>query len=214
MRGLRGTVEVEGGALVRVRPSTMSDPTRPSLIERLGDAGDHQAWQEFDELYGDLLLRFARKSGLAAPDAEDVRQEVLLALVRRMGSFEYEPARGRFRDYLGRAVRHAVFRRLGQGAREPERLATEVEPDSADWREAEKRFEREWADQHLRRALEHVRGEFEARSMAIFEALLAGVPGHEVAQRFESTPFAVAKVKSRVRARLAERVAEQVELEG
>src|SRR3954469_2676729 len=84
--------------------------THPSLLERLRDAGDAAAWREFDRRYGELIVRYARARGLQQADAEDVRQAVLLSLSRSMPRFEYSPARGRFRHYLGRVVRNAVSR--------------------------------------------------------------------------------------------------------
>jgi len=41
--------------------------TRPSLLLRLRDAGDRQAWAEFLKIYQPLILRLTRLRGSPAP---------------------------------------------------------------------------------------------------------------------------------------------------
>ncbi|MBT8486678.1 MAG: sigma-70 family RNA polymerase sigma factor [Phycisphaerales bacterium] len=186
--------------------------TRPSLLLRVRDHADHAAWREFDERYGELVVRFCRSRGLQHSDAEDLRQVVLINLASALRSFEYSPARGRFRSYLGRATRNAVARHLGRPVPRPARLETIVadvaaeEDRDADW-------EREWVRHHLRLAMRTVRRTFESRSVAVFDRLLSGVTTEQVAREFDMSTDAVHKVKQRIRNRLRELVADQLEQE-
>jgi RNA polymerase sigma factor (sigma-70 family) len=84
--------------------------TRPSLLLRLRDPGDVTSWNSFAEIYGPLIRGFCRGSGLQEADASDVSQEVLTQVARSIRSFEYEPDRGRFRDWLGTVTRHKISR--------------------------------------------------------------------------------------------------------
>ena len=54
----------------------MAEPplTRVSLLNRLKDGGDHQAWTAFVRLYGPVIYGFARKRGLQDADAADLMQ--------------------------------------------------------------------------------------------------------------------------------------------
>ncbi len=81
----------------------MSDPvaTSPSLLLRIRNASDHEAWSTFQEIYLPLIRSFCVHWGLQTADAEDVAQEVLVAVARTMPSFDYQPERGRFRAWLG-----------------------------------------------------------------------------------------------------------------
>ena len=54
--------------------------TRASLILRLPDATDVEAWDEFVEIYRPLVYRVARGRGFQDADANDVAQEVLVAV--------------------------------------------------------------------------------------------------------------------------------------
>jgi len=70
-------------------------PTRSSLLSRLRDLGDSGSWRDFFETYWRLLYNVARKSGLADAEAQDVVQDTVIAVARKMPGFHYDPARDR-----------------------------------------------------------------------------------------------------------------------
>ena len=82
--------------------------TSATLLRRLSDPQDHQAWTAFVERYRDRILAWCRHWGLQEADAEDVCQGLLLAVPAKMKCFRYDPAKGRFRGWLKTVVRHAV----------------------------------------------------------------------------------------------------------
>ncbi len=189
--------------------------TQPSLLSRLRDPEDHAAWQLFDRRYGDLITRYCRRRGLQHADTEDVRQLVLLGLASAMRSFRYDPTRGRFGSYVGRAVRNAIIRLrqcppgrpqvlpdLGRG------LLDNAPAEDGDACDSE--WERCWREHHLRRAFQTLRQTYAASSLAVFQRLLDGAPTTLVAQEFDMADEAVKKIRQRVRARLQEVVARQL----
>lgn len=189
-------------------PST----TRASLLARVRDGSDNQAWGQFARSYGDLIVRYARARGLQYCDAEDVRQVVLLYLSRALREFRYTPERGRFRDYLGTASRNAVNRFLSRpkGAAACLSIDGIAEPAAAD-RDA--LWEQEWVDHHYRMALEAIRDRCEARTLEVFERLLGGATVAETAREFGMSAEAVEKVRQRLRERLRVQVAAQLRAE-
>ena len=88
----------------------MSSTTRPTLLKRLGDGADPLAWDEFFDRYWRLIYAFARRRGCSDHTAEEVVQEVMLAVFQQQDVFSYDPARGRFRDWLGAVVRKPNYR--------------------------------------------------------------------------------------------------------
>src|SRR5438094_7280967 len=88
----------------------MTDPaiTRPSLLLRVRDPRDKDAWREFVELYGPLVYRFARKRGLQDADAADLTQIVFQAVVPAIQRLDYDPRRGSFRGWLFAVVRNQL----------------------------------------------------------------------------------------------------------
>src|SRR2546421_1421921 len=92
--------------------------TRLSLLIRIRDAQDHQAWAQFVEVYAPLVYGFARKHGLQDADAADLTQEVLHAVSSAVGRLDYDPRRGSFRGWLFTVVRHRLRNALVRQQRE------------------------------------------------------------------------------------------------
>src|SRR5579885_2574312 len=81
--------------------------TRVTLLGRLRhDPSDQTAWAEFVEHYGPKIYGWCRKWGLQEADTQDVTQNVLLKLSRKLQEFRYDPARS-FRAWLKTLTQHA-----------------------------------------------------------------------------------------------------------
>jgi len=74
--------------------------TRITLIARLNDRSDQEAWDRFVDLYSPLIFSWCSRFQLQESDAADVTQEVLLKLVALMRDNAYDPDRGGFRAWL------------------------------------------------------------------------------------------------------------------
>src|SRR5690348_5068585 len=74
--------------------------TWSSLVRRLRNTGDDVSWRAFFETYWRLIYNVARKSGLSDADAQDVVQETVIAVARRMPEYCYDPAKGSFKQWL------------------------------------------------------------------------------------------------------------------
>src|SRR6478672_2130057 len=107
--------------------------TRLSLIVRLRDPADAEAWRTFIDVYAPAVFAFAKRNGLQAADASDITQEVCRNVSNAMRSFQYDADRGRFRGWLFGVVRNQLkmFRRTL--ARKPRggALIEDVPDDSA-----------------------------------------------------------------------------------
>ena len=66
--------------------------TRVTLLGRLADPQDKDAWNEFIALYGPSIFNFARRRLPQEEDAADVMQEVLSAVLR--GTYQQLAAKG------------------------------------------------------------------------------------------------------------------------
>ncbi len=74
--------------------------TRASLIVRLKDCDDQASWQEFYDRYRGLFFRFALKAGCTETEAEEVVQETVIGVARKLPEFRYEPERCAFKTWL------------------------------------------------------------------------------------------------------------------
>jgi len=163
--------------------TTAPDPwlaTRTSLLHRLRDAGDSASWGDFCDAYGRVLHAVARRSGLTPEDAEDVVQETLVIVARKIGAFEYDRERGTFKSWILTITRRRIVDRQRQRGRERRREAPQGDADDAgtpllerlpDERAAD--WDRIWAEEWQRglyeAAREKVRSRVSARQFQIFD---------------------------------------------
>jgi len=83
-------------------------PTRWSLLGRLKDLGDQQSWRDFFDLYWRLIYGVATKSGLTDAEAQDVVQETIISVARKMADFKAEPQAGSFKAFLLTITRRRI----------------------------------------------------------------------------------------------------------
>src|SRR4029077_18032019 len=137
-------------------------PTRASLLLRLRDAGDGDAWREFVDLYAPLVYGYARKQGLQDADAADLCQDVLGAVSGAVGRLDYDPRRGAFRNWLFTVVRRKLSnwraargnRAQGSGDRATHQILEKCPAPDATEAEWEAEWERRlaaWACEQARR---------------------------------------------------------------
>ena len=85
-----------------------TDATRPSLLVRIRDARDREAWGQFVEIYAPLVYDMARRRGLQDADAADLTQDVLRSVSVAIGRLDYDLAKGTFRSWLFTVTRNAL----------------------------------------------------------------------------------------------------------
>ena len=74
--------------------------TRASLLQRVRDPADNEAWREFFNIYRPLIYRYGRLRGLSRADADEVVQKCMTKLVDKMPQFEYSSTKGGFKFWL------------------------------------------------------------------------------------------------------------------
>ncbi len=162
-------------------PPALSDydslPTRKSLLHRLRHAGDDASWRTFFDTYWRLIYNVARKSGLSHDDAQDVVQETVIAVARKMPEFRYDPAKGSFKQWLLLLTRRRIqdhlrklYRSLppgaGAGADGVESIPTLALPPDA---EIDAVWEEAWRETVFQAALGRVRGRANPKHYQVFD---------------------------------------------
>ena len=186
--------------------------TRATLLARLKDIDDGEAWTEFVHLYGPVVYGFARKRGLQDSDAADMVQEVLRSVARNADRMEYDPKRGTFRGWLYTVTRNKIYNFLSAQRRRPraagdassqERLESYADPSN----EAEAEWELEYQRRLSSKAMDRVKHEFQpATWQAFWATAVEGRQALEVGAALKMTTGAVYVAKSRVLARLRDEV--------
>src|SRR4051794_39160363 len=83
--------------------------THSSLLIRLRDPRDEEAWGHFVRLYGPLVYRFARRRGLQDSDSADVTQEVLRAALGGVAGLDGIHRQGSLRSWLFTVAHHKAY---------------------------------------------------------------------------------------------------------
>ncbi len=183
--------------------------TSATLLGRLRrDPSDQQAWATFVDRYGPKVYGWCRRWRLPEVDAEDVTQDVLVILARKMGTFEYDPARS-FRAWLRTITQHAWSDYLAQRGRAGRGSGDSHMADLLATVEARAdllhRLDDEFDHELLEEATVRVRLRVEPRTWEAFQlTALDGLSGAEAAGRLGIPVANVFKYKSRVQKMLQE----------
>ena len=186
--------------------------TSPTLLGRLGQSPtDELAWQDFERTYGELIQRWCRGFGMQASDADDVTQDVLLALSKQMHRFRYDPT-GRFRSWLKTVVYRAWCDFLQQRKRRRDAgsgdTAVKHLLDSQEvFDDLLQRFEFEWKRELLEEAMRRVRQRVQTHTWEAFRLLTREeLSGAEAAERLQMSPGSVWVAKSKVQKMLKQEI--------
>ena len=199
-------------------------PTRRTLLSRLKNWEDQESWREFFDTYGKLIYRIAVKAGLSDAEAQDVVQETVIIVARKLPEFKYDPAIGSFKSWLLLITRRRIEKRLKKrmpaNARqassmswsggtpdlrcdETNRTSTvEPIPDPKGF-DLEAAWDVEWGRNLWNTALAHVKTQFKPKQFQMFDLyVLKEWPVKEVARALGVTATHVYVMKHRVSAAL------------
>ncbi len=154
-------------------------PTRQSLLERLRNLDDHASWQVFFDTYWKLIYCAAVKFGLSDADAEEVVQETIIGVARKMETFRYEPQTCSFKGWLMHVTQRRIIDRLRKRQTQPQSFtplhsdtttggtALEI-PDAAAEKAFEGMWDEEWERNLVDAAMERVKRRVKPEHYQIF----------------------------------------------
>jgi RNA polymerase sigma factor (sigma-70 family) len=190
--------------------------TRRSLVERLADWGDRKRWQEFFDTYWKLIYSAARKSGLTDAEAQEVVQETVITVAKKIDKLNYDPAIGSFKGWLLQITRWRIADQFRK--REPEgekcphsqddSLTATIErvPDSRIV-DLDAVWEAEWQDNLLEAAIARVKKKIDPKQFQVFDCYARKEwPAQKVARRLRVSIGQVYLARHRVAALLKKEI--------
>ncbi|MFN0018964.1 MAG: RNA polymerase sigma factor [Pirellulaceae bacterium] len=187
--------------------------TRDSLLVQVRSPANREAWEEFASLYRPVIFRLARQRGLQDADAQDLAQQVLMAVAAAIGDWEKSHEEVRFRHWLRRVARNAIVNALSRQPRDrgaggssvQELLSEQPEVDE----ESTALIELEYRRELYLRAARMVRGDVEAETWRAFEmTVIENRTIDEAAAELDKPVGTIYAARSRIMRRLREAVRE------
>ena len=172
-------------------------PTRRSLLVRLRDWEDQSSWRDFFNTYWKFIYGVAIKSGLSDSEAEDVVQETVVSIARKMPEFVYDPAKCSFKGWLMHVTRLRIidqlrrrqpaFRQVPAGDADSRRTPTvERVPDVSAAEQQDAAWDDEWQRNLVDAAMERVKLRVKPEHYQIFHlSAVKGLKTGEVARMLQ-----------------------------
>ena len=165
--------------------SSATPATSASLLLRVRNPDDRESWETFERIYGAIVRGYCRHWKLQDSDVVDVAQDVLTQVTVAIRSFEYDPAKGRFRGWLGTITANQIRKMLRSKASRREDLVGPESPDvteMTDCSDPDSAWVELFSEGVLAEACRLVRAEFEEATWCCFEQTWFGnVPPRDVA---------------------------------
>ncbi|QDU75315.1 ECF RNA polymerase sigma factor SigE [Bremerella volcania] len=182
--------------------------TSLSLLHRLRHASESDSWTRLVDMYAPLIRAWLRKYDVQESDAEDLVQEVLVAVSKDVSNFEHKGQPGAFRAWLKGILvnrlrnfwRTRDRRREARGESDLDRRLAELESPTSE-------LSRLWNDEHDRYVLKQLlilaKPHFTPTTWTAFDRVaLRGESPRDVASEMQISLNAVITAKSRVLRRL------------
>jgi RNA polymerase sigma-70 factor, ECF subfamily len=187
--------------------------TRESLLVQVRSPENREAWDQFALIYRPVIYRLARSRGLQDADAQDLAQQVLMAVASAIGSWEKSGESVRFRHWLRRVARNAIVNALvrrprdgAAGGSAAQDLLLELPSDDLD---SAAQIELEYRRELYLRAAKMVRHDIEPETWRAFEmTVIENRSIDEAATKLDKPVGTIYAARSRVMRRLRRAVQE------
>jgi RNA polymerase sigma factor (sigma-70 family) len=184
-------------------------PTCRSLLDRLKNWNDRESWESFFHTYWRLIYGVARKAGLTDTEAQEVVQETVIVVARKIPHFSYDPAAGSFKSWLLNTTRWKIadqFRKriptqpdppADPGtATDPSILLQIPDPASVDF---ESVWDEQWTQNLFDTACDRVKTSVNHKQYQMFDLYcIKGWPVRKVALALDVHPARVYLAKHRI----------------
>jgi len=198
-----------------MRPARLAE-TRRSLVDRLANWDDQRRWQEFFDAYWKLIYSAARQSGLADAEAQEVVQETVITVAKKIHKLKYDPAIGSFKGWLLQITRWRIadqFRKREPGnAKRPrtadDRFTATIEriPDSQGV-DLDALWEKEWQQNLFEAAITRLKKKIDPKQFQIFDCYVRKEwPAQKVAEQLRVSVGQVYLARHRVSALLKKEI--------
>lgn len=175
---------------------------------RASRGDDEQSWQRLHDIYAPLIRGWLSRQAVVGSDADDLTQDVLVVVLRKLPTFKHNGRPGAFRRWLRlivvNCVRDSIKRKRFAADSQTgiSELLQQLEDESSE-------ISQQWDQEHdlevARRLLAQIESSFDPQTWEAFQLLTREeLSAQQVAEQLDMPVASVYQAKSRVLAKLRE----------
>jgi len=183
--------------------------TKLTLIAKIRDKHNDQAWEEFTYFYKSYIYSIVIKMGVISSERDDLVQKIMLELWKCLPSFEYQPGEGVFRRWLYGVVRNQtyVFFRTNKRYKNKLEKAGKLADTNDNYEsEQEVQHEKEWREHLFEIAWDRIKDDLPDNYRECFSLFGQGLDVHQVAEELNIKVNSAHVFRQRVTKRLAREI--------
>jgi len=186
--------------------------TRHTLLERIRDPHDAEAWQEFIDFYKNYIYVIVRSMSINEHDAEDILQQVTVKLWKSLPAHQHNPEKGRFRSWVSTVTKNTVISFIKKQQVRATKMEQARQDEELSYLKAIKLPEidliaqKEWEVFITNTALQNLEEHFTAQAITAFKQHVKGIAPDEIAQHLALSRDSVYKYISRVKLRFLDEI--------
>lgn len=182
--------------------------TRETLLKRMQQMSDQDAWEEFNQMYRGFIYTIINKMGVNEHDGDDLFQKSMMKIVKALPTFDYRQSQGKFRNWVYTIVRNTVcsyFRKLDTVQRNTSELSLNYE-SSVQLCELDVVIEQEWQKHVAALAFYNISQKVSAEMLDAFQSGTTNETVEATAQRLGISTSSVYVYRMRVKNALIEEI--------
>ncbi len=181
--------------------------TRITLLEKVQNQYDNQAWDEFAASYQDYIYAILRHMNISYDDTSDLLQQVLVKLWKKLPEIEIHKM-NRFRSYLAVMTKNCAHdylrKKISERTKHDQlRESNDLQYfDSISMPDINRIADIEWNNYIAAQALKNISEDFSEKAIELFKGILAERDIKELAEELGMGLSTAYRLKSRVKERL------------
>ena len=186
--------------------------TRHTLLDRIRDPQDSEAWKDFIEFYKNYIYFIIRSMGIKPHDADDILQQVSLKLWKNLPNHLHDPQKGKFRSWVSTITKNTVLSYVKKQSTQAEKLDQAKQKEELSYLDAiklpeiDKIAQQEWEVFITNTALENLEERFTPQAIKAFQMHINGNSPEQSAIKLAVSRDSVYKYISRVKVRFIEEI--------
>lgn len=173
--------------------------TRSTLIDKIKNKYDESAWEDFCHWYEPYIRMIVNKSQVPPKFADDLRQEILLAVWKSVSQFTYDAEKASFRAWLSQICRNKIIDFLRSPKNRVENNESLDDCLTTIESQLDAIIEEEWCVYIGQKAFEEVKEEFTEKVFKCYELFQKGHKPEEIAQDLNVSESSVYVYSKRVK---------------